>query len=279
LLRLHQEIVSRGPYSASLGSGGRVPGDGFGRPHLISRGGSAHRSNSFARRLFAGLPERYDVLAEVLSFGQNRRWRKALVNEVVAQQPALIADVATGTCAVACELAARTGAWVAGLDISEPMLRRGRHNVVKRNQLTRIGLVVGRAESLPFPNGYFDALSFTYLLRYVEDPQSTMNELARVVRPQGTIAGLEFNVPEKRLWRLGWWLYTRGLLPLAGALLGGPAWFRVGRFLGPSISFHYRSYPLEWTVDAWRRAGLVDVCLRRMSLGAGVVMWGTRRGG
>jgi demethylmenaquinone methyltransferase/2-methoxy-6-polyprenyl-1,4-benzoquinol methylase len=58
-----------------------------------------------------------------------------------------------------------------------------------------------------------------------------------------------------------------------GLLTGGPEWWRVGRFLGPSISEHYRRYPVEWHVQAWQEAGLVDVQVRRMSLGGGLVMW------
>jgi len=111
----------------------------------------------------------------------------------------------------------------------------------------------------------------------VAEPQSTLAELARVVRPGGLLASLEFSVPPSRFWRSAWWLYTRGVLPVAGALLGGRPWFDVGRFLGPSITDHYRRHPVDWTIAAWEKAGLVDVGLRRMSLGGGLVMWGRRR--
>jgi demethylmenaquinone methyltransferase/2-methoxy-6-polyprenyl-1,4-benzoquinol methylase len=141
----------------------------------------------------------------------------------------------------------------------------------------RISLVAGRAEQLPFPDGTFDALSFTYLLRYVDDPQATLGELARVVKPGGAIASLEFLLPPSRFWRFWWWLYTRIALPLGGWITGGREWFRVGRFLGPNISQHYRKYPLSWTEEAWRKAGFENVAVRVMSLGGGLVMWGTRR--
>jgi demethylmenaquinone methyltransferase/2-methoxy-6-polyprenyl-1,4-benzoquinol methylase len=93
------------------------------------------------------------------------------------------------------------------------------------------------------------------------------------------VASLEFLVPASRFWRFWWWLYTRLLLPAGGWLTGGREWFEVGRFLGPNISSHYRRYPVEWTVEAWQRAGFVDVRVRRMSLGGGLVMWGRRAGG
>jgi demethylmenaquinone methyltransferase/2-methoxy-6-polyprenyl-1,4-benzoquinol methylase len=140
-------------------------------------------------------------------------------------------------------------------------------------------LVAGRAEELPFADATFDGLTFTYLLRYVDDPAATLAELARVVKPGGPVASLEFYVPPNPFWRLWWWLFTRLVLPVAGLVSGGREWARVGRFLGPNISGHYRRYPLEWTVEAWGKAGFDAVGTRIMSLGGGLVMWGTRAGG
>jgi demethylmenaquinone methyltransferase/2-methoxy-6-polyprenyl-1,4-benzoquinol methylase len=65
-------------------------------------------------------------------------------------------------------------------------------------------------------------------------------------------------------------------LPIAGWLLGGRAWWGVGRFLGPNIESHYRRWPVDRIVDAWEAAGIVDVQYRVMSLGGGLVMWGTK---
>ena len=233
--------------------------------------------NRFAQELFTGLPARYDLLAELLSFGQNGRWRRAMVDRVVPADPGRILDVATGTAGVALQLARRSPGQIVGIDLTEPMLRRGQENVTRAGVGDRVRLVAGRAEGLPFPDGTFDGLTFTYLLRYVADPAATLRELARVVKPGAPMASLEFHVPPQRFWRAWWWLYTRGVLPVAGGL-AGRSWFEVGRFLGPSISGHYRRYPLSWTVEAWQEAGLVDVGARVMSLGGGLVMWGRKRG-
>ena len=239
---------------------------------------SAER-NSFAQDLFTPLPARYDRLAEILSFGQNGRWRRAMVNQVVRAPGESVLDVASGTAGVAIQLARRTRARVVGVDLTEQMLLRGNVNVARAGLAGRIGLVAGQAEQLPFPDASFDALTFTYLLRYVDDPQATLAELARVVRPGGRVASLEFCVPLSPLWRAAWWLYTRTLLPLGGLLTGGREWFVVGRFLGPNISWHYSRYPVSWTEQAWREAGFTDVGVKLMSLGGGLVMWGTRSGG
>jgi demethylmenaquinone methyltransferase / 2-methoxy-6-polyprenyl-1,4-benzoquinol methylase len=238
---------------------------------------SRNQPNVFARSLFDGLPARYDLLAEVLSFGQNGRWRKAMVDAVVDPPPARILDVATGTAGVALMLAERTGAAITGVDLTEGMLRQGRDRVARRGASGRIRLLLGRGEQLPFADNTFDALTFTYLMRYVADPAATIRELARVVKPGGRIANLEFAVPGNPVWRAAWFGYTRLLLPVAGLLTGGREWFEVGRFLGPSISAHYRAYPVDWMHDSWRSAGIDEIGSRRMSLGGGLVMWGRKR--
>jgi demethylmenaquinone methyltransferase/2-methoxy-6-polyprenyl-1,4-benzoquinol methylase len=238
---------------------------------------SRQQPNRFARRLFTPLPERYDRLAEWLSFGQNGRWRSAMVDALVdGGTTGAVLDVATGTCGVALQIVRRTACDVVGVDLTWDMLRVGRDRVRGAGQTDRVRLAVGRGEELPFPDASFDGLCFTYLLRYVADPAATLAELARVVKPGGVVANLEFAVPPGPVWHPLWVLYTRLVLPVAGYLTGGRDWFEVGRFLGPSISAHYRRYPVDWHVQAWRDAGIDRVEVRRMSLGGGLVMWGRR---
>jgi demethylmenaquinone methyltransferase/2-methoxy-6-polyprenyl-1,4-benzoquinol methylase len=236
---------------------------------------SREEPNGFARDLFDGLPARYDALEELLSFGQNHRWRSAMVAAVAEGRPRTVLDVATGTAGVALMLARRTGAQVTGVDLTEEMLRRGLARVTDAGE-PRPRLAVARAEELPFRDATFDALTFTYLLRYVADPRATLRELARVVRPGGTLASLEFAVPPAPVWLPAWRVYTRAVLPAAGFVTGGREWARVGRFLGPSIEAHYGRYPVETHVAMWHDAGLEDVRTRTMSLGGGLVMRGRR---
>jgi demethylmenaquinone methyltransferase/2-methoxy-6-polyprenyl-1,4-benzoquinol methylase len=216
-------------------------------------------------------------MAELLSFGRNRRWRRFLVSRVRVGADGRVLDVATGTAGVAIELARRYGGRVVGLDQSEPMLRVGREAIAEGKLDGRIALVAGQAERLPFPSASFDAVTFTYLLRYVDDPAATLGELARVLRPGGTLASLEFHVPTNPVWRVAWLTYTRLLLP-AGGLFASRAWYRTGRFLGPSISEFYRRYPLERQAAMWHGAGIRNVRYRAMSLGGGIVIWGTKVG-
>jgi len=239
-------------------------------------GAAAGAENEFAADLFQPLPALYDLLAELLSFGQNRRWRLDLVRHVTASRPDRVLDVATGTAGVALEIARRSQADVTGVDITEAMLQRGRERVHASGLDSRVTLEVGRAEALRFPDASFDAVSFTYLLRYVADPAATIKELARVLRPGGVMASLDFFVPRNVAWCAAWRAYTRVALPAMGFALGGGPWWRVGTFLGPNIEAHYSRWPLERIKEAWNEAGMVDVRARPMSLGGGVVMWGRK---
>jgi demethylmenaquinone methyltransferase/2-methoxy-6-polyprenyl-1,4-benzoquinol methylase len=229
-----------------------------------------------ALKLFAGLPRRYDAAGAALSFGQDPRWRRAMVARVGAGPRDRVLDVATGTGLIAAALVRRSGCAVVGLDQSPEMLARAEGRLRANPQLAaRIELVRGEAESLPFADRDFDHLTFTYLLRYLDDPGATLRELARVVKPGGRIASLEFMLPPNRVARSLWRLYTRVGLPTLGRLISRD-WQEVGRFLGPSITDLYQRLPLERQLELWRAAGIAAVEAKVMSLGGGVLIWGTR---
>jgi demethylmenaquinone methyltransferase/2-methoxy-6-polyprenyl-1,4-benzoquinol methylase len=223
-----------------------------------------------AIELFAPLGPTYDRYARLLSFGQDERWRRFLVDRVVAGPGDHILDVATGTGAVAIELLRRKGCRVTGLDQSAGMLEAARGRLP-----ADIELVTGDADHLPFEAGSFDGLTFTYLLRYVDDPAATLRELSRVVRPGGTVAGLEFAVPGSPLARAAWEAYVGVGLPLAGRLIS-PSWAEVGGFLSSSVTDFWREWPLDRLLGAWRAAGIEALDHRLLSLGGGIVIWGRR---
>ncbi len=210
----------------------------------------------------------YERASALLSLGLEDSWRRRLVERFGARDGERYLDVATGTGLVARELRSRARCDVVGIDLSPGMLAAaGRDDGVR--------LVLGRAEQLPFVDARFDGLTFTYLLRYVGDPAATLRELARVVRPGGTIASLEFHVPRALPLRLGWWLYTRLAMPLLGASIARP-WVGVARFLAGSISAFYARHPLDQVEAMWRAAGIEDVRSDVLALGAAVVTWGRR---
>jgi demethylmenaquinone methyltransferase / 2-methoxy-6-polyprenyl-1,4-benzoquinol methylase len=227
-----------------------------------------------ARELFAPLGPTYDRYARLLSFGQDPRWRSFLLSRIPAGATRVL-DVASGTAAVSIELARRAPArTVIGVDQSTEMLAAGRERIARAGLGERVELRDGRAESLPFADGEFDALTFTYLLRYVDDVPATLRGLARVVRPGGVVAMQEFGLP-CGVWRPLWEMYVRAGLPAAGALIA-PGWHEVGSFLGPSIREFWEQWPEPALLDAWRAAGIEHVEARRLSVGGGIVIWGRR---
>jgi demethylmenaquinone methyltransferase/2-methoxy-6-polyprenyl-1,4-benzoquinol methylase len=219
-----------------------------------------------ARALFAGIAAQYEWMGAALSFGQDPRWRRFLVSRIAAPRGSGVLDVASGTGLVARALE-RRGYHVIALDPSEAMLRTGADKRAR---------VLARAEALPFADATFDGLTFTYLLRYVDDPATTLGELVRVVRRGAPVASLEFYVPEAEWAATAWRAYTRRVMPFLGSLVS-PAWAHTGRFLGPSIEQHWRAHPLEEQLGWWNDAGVAEVRARTMSNGAAIVTWGIRR--
>jgi demethylmenaquinone methyltransferase/2-methoxy-6-polyprenyl-1,4-benzoquinol methylase len=230
-----------------------------------------------APELFASIAPQYSWAGAVLSLGQDPRWRRFMVEKLGAVPGSLVLDVAAGTGLVSRELAARLRARVVSFDPSERMLRAGVPANEEAGLAERIVPVLGRAEALPFRDGAFDALTFTYLVRYVDDPSATLRELARVVRPGGAIASLEFHVPQRPLMRAGWYAYTRGVLPVLGSFIS-PQWRHTGVFLGPSISRLEARAPLPEQVRWWQDAGIRHVRSRELTFGAAVVIWGVKEG-
>ena len=228
---------------------------------------------SHALDLFDGIAGDYDRWAQLLSFGNDRRWHDLLVERLAVPEGGLVADIATGTAAVAITIASRHRCRVIGVDQNPAMLARGRSQVADAGLEDRIELVQGEAEALPLEDDSVDALVHTYLLRYVDDPAAVLRELARVVRPGGSIASLEFDVPRGG-WYPAWWAWTRIGLPSAGLVAGG-GWYATGRFLGPSIEGFWRNHPLDEVLGWWSDAGIAQLRVQRLSVGGAVIIRGT----
>ncbi|MGH2539774.1 MAG: class I SAM-dependent methyltransferase [Actinomycetota bacterium] len=230
-----------------------------------------------ASGLFGAIAPQYSWAGAVMSFGQDPRWRRFMISKLGVVPGSRVLDVAAGTGLVSRELAARHRTRVVSLDPSEPMLRAGLPANDEAGLAEQIRPVLGRAEALPFADGVFDALTFTYLVRYLDEPAETLHELARVVRPGGAMASLEFHVPQQPMLRAGWYAYTRGVLPVLGSFVS-PQWRRTGHFLGPSISRLDARAPLPEQVRWWQDAGIHHVRSRELTLGAAVVIWGIKEG-
>ena len=242
-----------------------------------------YQRNAHAANLFDGIADGYDLPAQVFSLFQYLRWRRFLVSTMNLKDGDLVLDVCTGTAGVALEMVHTNRCQVVGLDLSREMLNCSREHIRSAKKEGQVQLMAGRAEDLPFAEASFDALSFTYLLRYVDEPRATLGEMIRVLKPGGILASLEFGIPAGPLLTgplvTGmWYAYTRGILPIATAPLSR-GWRRVGSFLGPSISRFNKSYPPDQLEHIWQELGVANVRTRRLTFGGGVVMWGTKDGG
>ncbi len=234
------------------------------------------RRGLFARHLFNGIADSYHGPARLFSFLQYDHWHRYLVSQLNVAADARVLDVCTGTGLVARAMAASGIHRVVGLDLSDGMLEEARSALVRNGTTDVIALIRGQAEQLPFRDASFDAVVFTYLLRYVDDPLSTLRELARVLRPGGQLLSLEFSVPTNPALRALWLLHTRLVLPLSTRLMS-EGWREVGKFLGPSITRFYQQNSLEALTEMWISAGLVQVRCKTLSFGGAVVMNGRKQ--
>ena len=236
-------------------------------------------SADLPRSVFSPIARNYDGPAAVLSLFQYHRWHRFLLARLKLPEPGdgrrlRVLDMATGTGALALDLARRPDIEVVGADVTRPMLARAQARLAANHARSRIDLVECSAEMPPFGDEAFDALVFAYLLRYVGDVSSTLCCLAPLVRPGGTIASLDFAVPRGIAYPF-WRLYTGVILPLGGQVFSR-AWRRTGSFLGPNIRDFYRHWPEERILRAWRDAGIIDVQSKRLSLGGAIVIWGRK---
>ena len=236
---------------------------------------NAHKRNAHAQGLFDGIAGSYEWPAELFSLFQYGRWRRLLVSQLRVSQQASVLDVCTGTGLVASDIVDSFSCRVVGIDLSDGMIEQARRNLKSAGMAPAVRLVKGCAESLPFADGSFDAIVFTYLLRYVEDPEATLVELFRVLRPGGQMMSLEFFVPRGPILHGLWLIHTRLVIPVISRLLPG-GWREVGTFLGPSISDFYRKHTLQDLKEMWERIGVGQPQVKLLSLGGAVVMWGRK---
>jgi ubiquinone/menaquinone biosynthesis methyltransferase len=187
----------------------------------------------YVRSLFATIADRYDLITVVLSYGQDRRWKRR-VTELAKPRPSLrILDLATGTGDIAFELAAH-GADVVGLDVTHRMITLAR---AKSSAGRPVRFLVGDMIELPFGSDAFDVVTVGYGLRNVPDLQAAVAEIARVLKRGGRLVSLDFNRPMNRIVRAVYLAY----LTIVGGLLG---WVLHGdpdtyRYIPASI----RTYP------------------------------------
>lgn len=166
--------------------------------------------------MFDTISENYDSLNRVISFGIDVKWRKRVVDILSQKRPKTILDIATGTGDLAINLV-KTGAdKIVGLDISPGMLEVGKKKVAEKKLDDTVEMVTGDSENLPFSDHSFDAATVAFGVRNFENLEKGLQEIHRVLAPQGTLVVLETSVPTKTPYRQGYKLYSKYMLPAIG---------------------------------------------------------------
>jgi demethylmenaquinone methyltransferase/2-methoxy-6-polyprenyl-1,4-benzoquinol methylase len=206
--------------------------------------------------MFDAIAPRYDLLNHLLSAGVDRRWRAAAIKSLELAGGETLVDVCCGTADVALE--ARRGVAAAGrvvgVDFSGAMLALGRQKIAVAHEFGRIALIRGDAMRLPIASRSADAVTIAFGIRNVERSEAACAELARVLRPGGRLAILEFGVPRVPcIQPLYQWYFTHVLPRIGRAISGHGAAYSylpasVGTFAPPS----------EF-VGTLRAAGFADV--------------------
>lgn len=167
-------------------------------------------------QMFDNISGNYDGLNRVISFGTDIKWRKKVIKLVKDTKPTSVLDIATGTGDLAIQMVQTDAKRIVGLDLSEGMLSVGRKKIAAKNLSTKIEMIQGDSEALPFEDDTFDAITVAFGVRNFENLEKGLSEIYRVLKPGGLFVVLETSVPTKAPYKLGYKLYTNMLMPLIG---------------------------------------------------------------
>lgn len=234
--------------------------------------GSDKNKTAQVEEMFDNISPTYDFMNRLMTLGIDRSWRRRLVNGVASTAPRRILDVATGTGDLAISLAkANPQARVFGVDISEGMMEVGRKKVEAEHLADRVTLETADCLALPFADGSFDAVTAAFGVRNFEDLACGYREMVRVLTPGGTLNILELSVPPSPVVRPFYYLYTRGIIPLAGKLLTPDS--RAYSYLPQSIAAMPQG---EQMLALMEQCGLRDCRLHRLTFGAACIYTGVK---
>ncbi len=167
-------------------------------------------------QMFDSIASRYDFLNHTLSLGIDKGWRKKAIASIGKNNPKQILDVATGTADLAIACLTLNPDSIIGIDISQNMLNVGIKKINDQGYADKIKLMKGDSENLPFSNNTFDAITVAFGVRNFENLDKGLKEIARVLKPGGTLAVLEFSKPRTFPFKQLYNLYFSNILPFFG---------------------------------------------------------------
>ena len=223
--------------------------------------------------MFDRIASRYDMVNRILSFRRDVAWRKRLGRYLPKKERIDLLDLATGTGDVIVSLLGRNRriADATGIDMSPRMLRVAAAKLAVRGLSDRAVLLQADAESLPFAEGSFDAVTIAFGIRNMQDVSRALREMHRVLAPGGKVLILEFSMPRNALVRRLYPLHLRGLLPRIGGLLSGDG--AAYRYLNETVA----SFPCgEQFLALMRQSGFVSLAAEPLTFGVVTIYHGVK---
>ena len=205
-------------------------------------------------QMFDTISENYDGLNKIISLGTDATWKKKILQMVKQLHPTSILDIATGTGDLAILFAETTATEIIGLDISQGMLDMGKKKISDKNLDSKIQMVLGDGEKIPYLDNYFDVITVAYGVRNFENLEKGLSEILRVLKPNGTFIILETAVPTKFPFKQGYYVYTNFIMPTIGKL------FSKDKAAYKYLSTSAQNFPFgEALNNILRKIGFIDV--------------------
>ncbi len=228
--------------------------------------GSDKSKKEQVTKMFDTISKEYDGLNRVISFGIDVKWRNKVVKLVTKKKPENILDIATGTGDLAISLTSTDAKEIIGLDISDGMLEVGRKKISSKNLDNIISMVIGDSEDLPFSDNTFDAITVAFGVRNFENLEKGLAEILRVLKPNGIFVILETSVPTNPIYKAGYKVYSKLILPTIGKLFSKD---RVAyRYLSESASVFPYGEALN---NILRKIGFINVEDRPQTMGVATI--------
>ena len=223
-------------------------------------------------QMFDTISGEYDGLNKIISLGTDASWKKKILQMVQLQHPTNILDIATGTGDLAILFAETSAKEIIGLDISQGMLDIGKKKIEAKKLNTKIQMVLGDGENIPYSDNYFDVITVAYGVRNFENLEKGLSEILRVLKPNGTFIILETSVPTQFPFKQGYYVYTNFIMPTIGKL------FSKDQKAYTYLSNSAQNFPFgEALNNILRKIGFIDVKDLPQTMGVATIYKATKK--
>ena len=223
-------------------------------------------------QMFDTISENYDGLNKIISFGTDAKWKQKILKMVAAKQPTTILDIATGTGDLAILFAKTSATEIIGLDISQGMLDIGKQKIEAQKLDTKIQMVLGDGENIPYADNYFDVITVAYGVRNFEHLEKGLSEILRTLKPGGQFIILETSVPTKFPFKQGYYVYTNFIMPTIGNLFSNDK--KAYAYLSNSA----QNFPFgEVLNNILRKIGFIEVVHLPQTMGVATIYTASKK--